>query len=457
MQREKVSIIIRCKNEEDWIGHCLQAVYNQAHDNFEVIIVDSGSTDKTLDIVNSFSIDQLIVLDRYLPGYALNEGIKISNGSIVVMLSSHCVPKGTEWLNTLVSNLKGNNVAGVYGRQLPVAFSTPHDIRDLFITFGLDKRVQIKDYFFHNANSAIKKSVWKKIPFDDSATNIEDRIWGKKVTESGYQLVYEPMAEVFHHHGIHQSQNHGRAKSTLQVLKDVESFDHQELLPKTLLPKNRDIVAIIPIKTRYDSINGYDPVQNLISELRNVKNLKHTYYISTSGIIENYDLDDKSTLLKRPEKLKSESVSLGTVLKWGIVELNKANRFPDYIIYANPEYIFRPDNLIQRLIDDACYKGLDSVFVGYTEYSNYWSYDSDADDYKPFGEKLLPRTDKHPMYKSLFGLGCITRSRIVRDGDIVGQKRIGIISTSDIKHTFRVSDPYMLSILETLLLNKGRH
>ena len=46
------------------------------------------------------------------------------------------------------------NVVGVYGRQIPLKFSDLNDKRDLLITFGLDRRLQIKDYF-HNANSAI--------------------------------------------------------------------------------------------------------------------------------------------------------------------------------------------------------------------------------------------------------------------------------------------------------------
>ncbi len=457
MRKYRVSIIIRSKNEEDWIGHCLRAVYNQTHDNYELIVVDSGSTDKTLDIVNSFSVDHVVKLERYLPGYAINEGVKVSSGEIITMLSSHCVPRGSEWLDTLVANFRDEKVAGVYGRQLPVAFSTPHDIRDLFITFGLDRRVQIKDYFFHNANSAIRKSVWERFPFDDNATNIEDRIWGKKVTESGYHLVYEPMAEVFHHHGIHHTQNRRRAKSTLQVLKDVESFDHLDLLPETLVPANRDIVAVIPLKSKYEKINGCDPVLTLINELKSVGDLKHIYFVTTREIFDAYGLGGEFTLLERPKELDTDSVSLGAVLKWGLHEINSKSRFPDYVIYVNPEYIFRPESLIQRLIDDACYKGLDSVFVGYTEYSTYWSYDNDKEDYLPFGEDLAPRSEKHPLYKSLFGLGCITRSRIVRNGEIVGQKKIGIISTSDIKHTLRVSDPHMFSIIKTLLYGKTSH
>jgi len=446
----KVSIIIRCKNEEDWIGHCLKGVYGQSHDNFEVILVDSGSTDKTLDIVSSFPVDYVVKLEHYLPGYAINEGVKVSQGEIIVILSSHCVPKDNEWLRNLVAGFVEENVVGIYGRQLPVSFSTPHDIRDLFITFGLDRRVQIKDCFFHNANSAIRRSIWNEFPFDDTATNIEDRIWGKKVTESGYHLVYEPTAEVFHYHGIHQGQNTSRARSTLQVLKDVENFDHQLHLPESLMPSNRDIVAIIPLKDNHETINGFDPLQNLLDELKDVKHLKAIYLIASPEIIKNYNLDKKFIVLERPVELNSSEVSLGTVLKWGLDNINNANRFPDYVLYVNPEYVFRPENLMTKLIEDACYKGLDSVFVGYAEYSTYWSYDDESEDYRPFGEDLMPRTSKHALYKSLFGLGCITRSRIISEEEIVGDTNIGIIATNDLRHTLRITDPSMFNMISTL-------
>ena len=55
-------------------------------------------------------------------------------------------------------------------------------------------------------------------------------------------------------------------------------------------------------------------------------------------------------------------------------------------------------------------------------------FDEHNEDYQSVGNNLLPRNEKHPMYKSLFGLGCVTRSRIIRDGKIVSDKKIGIIS-----------------------------
>ena len=150
---------------------------------------------------------------------------------------------------------------------MPVTFSSPTDVRDLFITFGLDKRIQVQDYFFHNANSAIKKKIWDRFPFDDEATNIEDRIWGKKVTDAGFKIVYEPSAEVFHHHGIHHGQSDNRARSTFQILKQVESFDSEDALPDSLKPENREIVAIIPIKEDLEEVGGINPINNLMREL----------------------------------------------------------------------------------------------------------------------------------------------------------------------------------------------
>ena len=175
----KASIIIRSKNEEDWIDHCLNAVFSQSYANFEVIIVDNESEDKTLEIVKNYPIKKIVKIKKYLPGNAINEGVNHSSGEIIVMISSHCIPKNNQWLANLIDNFTSEDIAGVYGRQLPVSFSSPEDIRDMFITFGLVKRIEVKDYFFHNANSAILKKVWNKFPFDDAATNIEDRIWGK--------------------------------------------------------------------------------------------------------------------------------------------------------------------------------------------------------------------------------------------------------------------------------------
>ena len=457
MIAKEVSIIIRCKNEEDWIGHCLRAVYSQDYEDFEVVIVDSGSTDETIRIAKTFDVDKIVKLDFFKPGFAINQGIKASIGKFIVILSAHCVPKSNNWLENLISNLRDDNVAGVYGRQLPVAYSKANDVRDLFITFGLDKRVQVKDYFFHNANSAISRSVWDDFNFDNDTTNIEDRIWAKEVIGSGYKLVYEPNAEVYHHHGIHHGQSEGRAKSTFKILKEVENFDNQQLLPSSLKPENRDIAALVPLTPDMEKQCGFNHLTNLIVELERNAFINNVFIISESDSSETYVSSDKVSFVKRPRHLNGKEVSLGDVLKWGLAEINSYGQFPEYVVYANPDYIFRPNNIFNTLIKDACYKGLDSVFFGYTEYSSYWLHEEKSGNYVPFGEGLVPRSEKKPIYKSLFGLGSVVRSRIIRQGKMFDDKKVGVISTDDFKYTLRMSDKSMNKITTSLTQNPNNN
>ena len=208
---KKISIIIRTKNEERWISSCLTKVFNQTYKNIEVIIVDNCSTDKTIHKVREFDV-QVINIDKFFPGKAINDGINASSGDIIICLSGHCIPVNELWLENLIADLDDDNVAGVYGRQEPLSYSSDLDKRDLLTIFGLDKKTQIKDSFFHNANSAFKRQIWEKFPFDEDVTNIEDRIWGKQVIKAGFKIVYTPEASVFHWHGIHQDSDLGRAK-----------------------------------------------------------------------------------------------------------------------------------------------------------------------------------------------------------------------------------------------------
>ena len=53
---KKASIIVRTKNEERWIGQCLSSIRKQTYKNFEIILVDNDSSDKTVEIASTFDI-----------------------------------------------------------------------------------------------------------------------------------------------------------------------------------------------------------------------------------------------------------------------------------------------------------------------------------------------------------------------------------------------------------------
>ncbi len=96
METPLISIIVRTKNEEKLIDKCLSAVFNQSFKDFEVIVVDSGSQDKTLELAKQYPvkiIEYRHIDNNFKPGRALNLGIQNSSGKYIVMLSAHCVPE----------------------------------------------------------------------------------------------------------------------------------------------------------------------------------------------------------------------------------------------------------------------------------------------------------------------------------------------------------------------------
>ena len=144
---KKVSIIIRTKNEERWIEQCLKKIFDQNYDNFEVILVDNNSKDKTLKKAKKFPV-KIVKISKFLPGKAINLGIKKSKGELIVCLSAHCIPINNDWLKRIVHALKDPKVAGVYGRQKPLSYSSDFDKRDLFNLFGPEKKNTKEGYFF---------------------------------------------------------------------------------------------------------------------------------------------------------------------------------------------------------------------------------------------------------------------------------------------------------------------
>ena len=216
----QTSIIIRTKNEEAWLARCLAAIMHQEYQNFEVIVVDNDSSDSTREIAKSFSCTILSIgADEFNYSRALNRGIQASKGKYIVMISGHCVPINHKWLGALVQGLADQEVAGVYGRQEPLPDSDPFDKRDLWTTFGVERRIQRKDFFFHNANSAIKRALWEATRFDEGIHGVEDRHWAKQMIERGRTIVYEPDASVYHYHGIHQGRNVDRAERVAKVIE----------------------------------------------------------------------------------------------------------------------------------------------------------------------------------------------------------------------------------------------
>lgn len=204
MNKEKifVSIIIRTFNEEKYIGRLLKNISSQDVDfNYEIIIVDSGSTDLTLEIVNDFDI-KLIKIDPedFTFGYSLNQGVKEAKGDLCYIISAHCFPIDQNWLQSMSSLFKDEKVALVYGKQIGDE-KTRYSEHQIFAKwFPSITITDSKIAFCNNANSAIRRSVWESYQFNESLTGLEDLDWARYVMDRGYKVAYQPEACVYHIH-----------------------------------------------------------------------------------------------------------------------------------------------------------------------------------------------------------------------------------------------------------------
>lgn len=100
MQKEgvfmsKFSIIIPAYNVETYIGRCLDSICRQKYNDFEVIIVDDGSTDKTEQVVSNYIRDnnrlnniRLIHKDNEGASAARNSGLQVSSGEFIVFMDA---------------------------------------------------------------------------------------------------------------------------------------------------------------------------------------------------------------------------------------------------------------------------------------------------------------------------------------------------------------------------------
>lgn len=198
----ETSVVIRAFNEERWLPDVFAALDRQQYRDFEVLLVDSGSVDRTRDIAaaNGARIVRLRSED-FTFGHSLNVGVREARGSLIAILSAHAIPADAGWLDRLVAPLRLADTAMVYGGQRGHEISKFSEARDFERLFPSEPHeVGADEPFANNANSAVKRALWDVHPFDEGLPGLEDIEWAKYWMERDLRVVYEPSASIIHVH-----------------------------------------------------------------------------------------------------------------------------------------------------------------------------------------------------------------------------------------------------------------
>ncbi len=211
MAQPFVSLIIPCFNEEKFIGTLLENLISQdyPHDLMEVLVMDGGSTDRTLEIIRQYSEQKSFIRivhnrERYVP-FALNSGIRLSRGEVIMILGAHTfypanyVPVLVKYL----TELNADNV-GAFLQTMPAddsirslaisnVLSSPFGIGNAKYRTGVREICKVDTVPF----GCYKRSVFDKIGFfDEELLRNQDYEFNVRLINSGGSIYLIPFVTI---------------------------------------------------------------------------------------------------------------------------------------------------------------------------------------------------------------------------------------------------------------------
>jgi rhamnosyltransferase len=216
--RDKVTVAIPTFNADEFLRELLDSVFSQKTKRaVEVLVIDSGSNDRTLEILKDYPKVRLhqIPNSEFGHGRTRNLAGELASGEYILFLTQDAIPTHDGWLEAMVEPFElSDKVGAVFGKQVPRAdcvVTLKREVYAAFRSFGPDDALvlhrknrfteehNLVNTFMSDANSALRKDLLAKIPFRD-IDYAEDQAMGIDLLEAGYYKAYTPVGSVYHSH-----------------------------------------------------------------------------------------------------------------------------------------------------------------------------------------------------------------------------------------------------------------
>ena len=214
-----ISVVIPTRNAGQRFAELLDGLRNQTLKPAKIIVVDSESTDETLELARNRNC-KVIKINRadFDHGTTRNLAISEVSGEFAVVLTQDAIPVNAHMIAELIKPMQADsNIAICYGRQLPKLNAAPlesftrefnYPAESMLKTRNDIETLGLKTFFCSNSCSAIRCSIFKKLGgFKDNVMVNEDMLFAAKAIHQGYSVYYTAAAKVYHSHPytLHQT------------------------------------------------------------------------------------------------------------------------------------------------------------------------------------------------------------------------------------------------------------
>lgn len=220
MSEPLVSIVMRSYNEGWALKDTLPALRRQGFSRWELIVIDSGSTDGSIELIRAACPEHLIQIESsdYNPSRVMNHGVRLAKADTIVFLNADATPQGSDWLAPLCDALSCQKTAAVFSRQIPRPDCQAVFAHDYDRCFGDDRESAGWDHFFSMVSSGIRRDVWERRGFREDLQYAEDDEYTRWCRSHGYLVSYVPGSVAMHSHNYTAPQAYRRAAGDAKAM-----------------------------------------------------------------------------------------------------------------------------------------------------------------------------------------------------------------------------------------------
>ncbi|MBE2286273.1 MAG: glycosyltransferase [Prosthecobacter sp.] len=225
-----ISIVMRSYNEAWALKETLPALAAQAYAPFELIVIDSGSSDGSQDLIHAASPAHFIQItpQEYNPSRVMNHGMRLAKSDRVLFLNADATPQGPNWLRPLADALLDKKTAACFSRQIPRPDCEAVFACDYDRCFGPQRESSTWDHFFSMVSSGLRKDVWAQRGFREDLQYAEDDEYTRWCKANGYHIRYVPESVAMHSHNYTPAQARKRAHGDARAFAQAGSISAKD-------------------------------------------------------------------------------------------------------------------------------------------------------------------------------------------------------------------------------------